>query len=779
MRYRILVSFLLFFFIYNQSFSEPTATLDSLKQMLLKTKDHREKANIHLAIAKLQKKYDSIRIYSERALENAQIADDTSLYGPIYKSIGVSFHMNNSLDSALIYYDSALMFLSKNADANTIARTYSNKSEIFIRYKSLDSAILNNEKCKEYSLHTDDVDLDRIYLKRKANILTLQGKNKESILVLKEMQKLPHINKRSIIHNYDDIGLNFFALGETDSAQYYYKLASKVNANEYPMDEIFILNNEANLFNFISDDENSIKCYLTAINIADSIKYPYGKALIGSNLANLYFNWGKYKEAIKIYQEHIPYLKDNGILKNLAINYANIGISFYSLDMGDSSMFYLKKAKNICLATDNQSLLSSTYHNLGRLYLSSNEYDSALIYFHKALEANTRENNINTKANIYHDMALAYSGLTEFSHAISLADSAQAIYQRVNNRKQSIETNLTMAKIYAAAGNYKKAYIKLDNFRNSNDSLFSKEKHKQITELETQYKMAQKETQIQRQLAKLADNELIIKSEKNKTLTYAIISAGATILVLLILIFFLRNRHKHLSIKNDLEQHKMELESRLLRSQMNPHFIFNSLNSIQSYITSKDQYHALIYLSKFAKLMRSILENSRHAFVSFEQDLSTLMIYTELESLRFEGQFKYQFSVDDDIDPENTYIPPMLVQPYIENAIIHGIIARKDNNGSLFIKFEFIENNHIKCSIEDNGIGREKAMKIKSNTLHPHKSLGMQVTKERMELISEMNKISFNEKIIDLKDKNKQALGTKVEIVIPYKENDNYTDSNS
>ena len=768
MRLQLIFCFLLFYSFQVFSVNNNITNIDSLKNTLSSTKSEKQKAALCLQIAKNVKHYDSILLYSERALNMAKLCGDTSMLGDIYKSIGVAYHLASSYKNALTYYDSALFFLNQKNDANTIARTYSNKCGIYIRFNSLDSAIVNNEKCKEYSKFINDPDLDRIYLKRKANILSIQGKYHESIKVLKEIQKQASTTNKSKSFNYKDIASNFYDMGMMDSALYYNKLALQTNAHKYPTDEISTLNNMANVYNFTGDDENSIKCYLRAIHIADSIDYEYGKALIGSNLANLYFNWGKYKEAIKIYKEHIPYLKKNSIWHNLAVNYINIGISYNSIGLIDSSLLYLEKTKDICLATNNLSILSTTYHNMGRGFMSQQNYHKALLYFEKALETNKIDNSSNTKANIYHDMSICYSALKKYPLAISLADSAKSIYLRVKNGKQSIDVQLTLSEIYAQSGNYKEAYTKLNDYRIKNDSLFSKEKYKQISELETQYETAQKEAQIQKQLVKISADKLIINKEKNKALTYAVLFAGAAILLLLILIFLLRNKQKHQLVKKELVQHKMELEGRLLRSQMNPHFIFNSLNSIQSYITSNDQYHAETYLSKFAKLMRSILENSRHAFVSFEQDLSTLMIYTELEHLRFEGQFTYEFTIDDQINFENTYIPPMLVQPYIENAILHGLVAKKDNNGNLEVKFELMDNDFIKCTIKDNGIGREKAREIKKRTVKPYKSLGMQVTKERMELISEINKVSFEEKITDLKNEEYVAIGTLVELIIPF-----------
>jgi len=768
MRYviQILTTLIISFSLVSISYAQQTKK-DSLLH-LVNTAEVNEKADLFLELSKVSNATDSILKYGSLSLKWAKQFNDREQTGDAYKSIGVSYHIASHYDKALTYYDSALLYFSTETQSNAIARTYSNKCGIYVRFNSLDSAILYNELCKKYSQYTDDKYLDRIYLKRKANIFSLQGKHQESIAVLKQIQKDPDISRKSQVMNLQDIGRNFFGLGQIDSALYYYNLVYDFNINDYPKEKITLLNNKANAYIFISDHENSIKCYLEAIEIADSINYRYGKSLINSNLANLYFEWNEFSKAIEIYKESIVYLEEFGVLTNLAINYVNIGIAYNSLDNIDSSLIYLEKSKSICLQTDNQALLSTVYHNIGRCHMFEGENKKAITFYQIALEANNRDHNVNTKANIYHDMALSYSDLNNYQMAMRFADSAKQIYHDIGNAKQAIDIELSMADIMKNNKNYKGAYEQLRRYMYQKDTLFSAEKHQQMNELEAKYQTAKKENEIHAQLIQITEGELLLKNEKNKALTYAVLFTGAVILLLLILIFLLRNKQKHLLVKSELEHHKMELKGRLLRSQMNPHFIFNSLNSIQSYITSNDQYNAETYLSKFAKLMRLILENSRHSFISMEQDISTLRTYTELEHLRFEGEFGYNIEVDENIDLDNTYIPPMLIQPYIENAIIHGLVGHTNKEGQLTIKFQKIDSEHIKCIVEDNGIGREKAKELKERSMKPYRSLGMQVTKERMEVISEINKVHFHEKFIDLKDDKHEAIGTRVELIIPF-----------
>jgi ligand-binding sensor domain-containing protein len=209
-----------------------------------------------------------------------------------------------------------------------------------------------------------------------------------------------------------------------------------------------------------------------------------------------------------------------------------------------------------------------------------------------------------------------------------------------------------------------------------------------------------------------------------------------------------------------------KIELKALRSQMNPHFIFNSLNSIQHYIFNTKSDEAIKYLSKFARLVRTILNNSNKPTVTVGEDLEALKLYLELEQMRFEEKFDYEILVDPSVDSDYDIMPPLLIQPYVENAILHGLNT-KPGKGMLKIAFRS-DNNYLICTIEDNGIGREKASEIKRTMpKSKHKSLGMKITEDRLKILNDVNNSQLSVTITDLKDENGNALGTKVELFIP------------
>lgn len=216
----------------------------------------------------------------------------------------------------------------------------------------------------------------------------------------------------------------------------------------------------------------------------------------------------------------------------------------------------------------------------------------------------------------------------------------------------------------------------------------------------------------------------------------------------------------------EIEKQKFDLEQKALRLQMNPHFIFNSLNSIQSYILSHDAEKAIQYLGKFSQLMRLILIHSAHKLISLKDELLAVTYYLDLEKLRFENKFDYSIRVDENIDEEFIEIPPMIVQPYIENAIIHGLL-HKPAKGKIDLDFK-LRGSRIICTVTDNGIGREKSMEIERQSGIKRKSRGMLITKARLEILNRQSNDEFSVKVFDLKDENGIPVGTKVEIVIYY-----------
>jgi ligand-binding sensor domain-containing protein len=218
-----------------------------------------------------------------------------------------------------------------------------------------------------------------------------------------------------------------------------------------------------------------------------------------------------------------------------------------------------------------------------------------------------------------------------------------------------------------------------------------------------------------------------------------------------------------------IAQRMVELEGNALRANMNPHFVFNALNAIHDFIANSDERSAHLYLGKFAQLIRRILDQSRRNYISLEEELITLKLYLELENMRFEHKFDCQITIADSIMPYDIELPPMLIQPYLENAVRHGLM-NLGQPGIIAVKFEQ-QGQQLKCTITDNGVGRKKAVEISSKRLKNHRSAGMEITLKRVELLNQQhaNEKYVGVEIIDLTDEHGNATGTQVTILLPIK----------
>jgi LytS/YehU family sensor histidine kinase len=211
------------------------------------------------------------------------------------------------------------------------------------------------------------------------------------------------------------------------------------------------------------------------------------------------------------------------------------------------------------------------------------------------------------------------------------------------------------------------------------------------------------------------------------------------------------------------KQHATELEMHALRAQMNPHFIFNSLNSINMFILENNKLQASEYLSKFSRLVRLILQNSQEARIPLENELEALRLYLQLESLRFQNKFEYQILVNDELDARVLKVPPLIIQPYVENAIWHGLMHKKEK-GHLEVAI-YLENESVFYRITDDGIGRKNAADLKSKSASTHKSMGMRITTDRLATLQHQNETSLT--ITDLVLPDGKPEGTEVLIRIP------------
>jgi len=364
------------------------------------------------------------------------------------------------------------------------------------------------------------------------------------------------------------------------------------------------------------------------------------------------------------------------------------------------------------------------------------KHDSAIIYYHKGLE-------------------MADSALLNFSMS-GYTSIWGAVVDRDFLKKRKSNAYYFLYDVYSAIGDHEKALEYYIKYKNAEDEIYQEETKNLVAMLEAD----SENEKIEKKIALLEGDKQIneLKMVQTRNLNVGIIIVF--VILLLVGILFLRQN----KLKNE---HKSTLlEQKLLRLQMNPHFIFNALSSIHSLMNPRDVNKASDYLGNFSRLLRSSLESSREEYILLEEEITSLKNYLELQQLRYENKFNYNIDIDLKIDLEGTIIPPMLIQPFIENAIEHGI-RHKEVQGNIYIRFK-LENKKICCEIEDDGVGREKAWEVEYAKTGKHKSLATEIIRDRIKILNKKLKQKISLTITDLKSEANEAKGTRVKLDLPY-----------
>jgi len=447
------------------------------------------------------------------------------------------------------------------------------------------------------------------------------------------------------------------------------------------------------------------------------IKDYYFLTLIHSGLGKIYERNTEREQSVRAYLNVVHMCESMEMRSRLSWHYLNVGVGYMALNEEENAEAYFKKAINI---TDDvsQYARASAYANLGHCYFQKKLYNEALELYQRAevlyKEKSPRDfYNFSIleswKAQLYAETNRRRRAMKHFAAAYAYAEIIED-YRQLSDVCKNIST------FYADIGDYKSAYEYLVE-------------HDKMEELYIE------------QVNKRQRLELEVKYEAEK-----------------------RQREAEL-----LRLQSTKLQLKALRAQMNPHFMFNALNSIQNYITSNEVTFAAKYLSKFARLMRQALEYSDKEIISLEEEVEFLKDYLLINAkLRFEDKLEYKVIMDDDIEEDIFGVPTMIIQPYVENAIEHGL--RPKNKGLIKIHFQLYDEHTICCVVEDNGIGRDRARKLqeKDPNYENHKSRGTNITERRLDILHRSTGEEVYIQTIDMKDEaSQEALGTRVEIKIP------------
>jgi len=445
--------------------------------------------------------------------------------------------------------------------------------------------------------------------------------------------------------------------------------------------------------------------------------------------------------------------EDNILFRELAHN----GLGAKILTLGKDyklSMYHLNKSLAYSIQLNDSTKINVAKSRIAWNYYLQNNLDSSLFFFTELL-SDIHDDDFVFLSNTYGNIGTIYRDKKELKLAIEYYDKAIGCALKVNNWYNLSWIYKDLSSMYSNNHDFEKAYSCYVSHKRYSDSLKTNSFNQGLLEAREKFAVSEKEQKL----------ELLSLKLKNQNIA---IYGFAGFFMLSVFIGFLLIRQSKLNAKrriSEMNQKISEITQANLRQQMNPHFIFNTLNSIQYYMYQHDKLSTNNYLTKFSSLMRRILENSQHTSIALNDELDAVNLYLELESVRFKNKFDYEIKIDDEIDTLLYKIPTMLIQPYVENAICHGLM-NKDEKGYLKIKIN-LKSDHLACIIEDNGIGREAAMEIRKKKEANHNSLGTKITESRLDLVNLLYGTSLKTIYTDLTDDNGKPNGTRVEIQIP------------
>lgn len=547
-------------------------------------------------------------------------------------------------------------------------------------------------------------------------------------------------------------GLYYYFKKNYDSALYFYKEGIEILKDKEPTSTLISLHiNTGVVLYEQAKYKEAIEQYLSAKTLAVSLNDSAMMVKILINLSNSETTINNTPQALQTITDAIKWNGNNkAVLPNLLVSQAAL---FAKTGDTVNALKNYKLSADLLSNTPNLKLKANTLNNYGNLLYATGDRKAAETLHNEALAIFETINDTEGRLTIMNQMA--NNAFVQGNYAKALSIYKEVAIQADDNLplKRSVYTNLVLT--YKNIGDYKNAFESLNILNAVNDSISNTEIRKTIEKLKTENAVQQAE----------------IKSEREKlTLSNRIVWLTIGLIVALCIIGIVllsRQKQKLKAQKQQLEniRQKSELEMQLFRTQMNPHFFFNALYSIQNYMLTNNALQSSRYLGKFARLARAILEGNAQPFVPVEKELSILEDYLSLEQLRFEDKFTYNIYCDEEI-AANYQIPTMVLQPFIENAIIHGL-AKTKYDGVINVNIDIEKNtSRLVATIDDNGTGiqpKDESAEQKAEK----KSMALALTKKRLELLSAQYKNDFHFEITDKKLINTNDSGVKVVVYLP------------
>lgn len=561
-----------------------------------------------------------------------------------------------------------------------------------------------------------------------ANALGVQARNKSKFdqslqyhrLALQLAEEIRDIDLR--VTSLNMLGVTYRRMDAVRSSLDYHKQALEL-AEKAPIQSETILKSTAVALNSIGNIYLTLKQYelgeqqfARALIVEEKVGNKLGLAINYQNLGYVREAQGQLDKALESYRKSYQYNTEIKSTLGLMICDNSIGQVYLKQNKPKAALRLIEPTIQVAQELGDQFYIALAHINAGWGSTIMGDYEKAEEYLKRGL-AVALEHGLQTS------IADAYLRLSELSeNELKFADAL--------------------------------AYLK--NYQDYQEKILNEKNLQYTADLIIKYDSEKKQNQIQL-LEK--ENEIVkIKLFQNRRFLFAFLLVSALVLGIFYILY------RQYKLKN--EKNVLSLEQQMMRAQMNPHFLFNSLNSIKLYIINNDKEKAVYYLNKFAKLIRTILASSTEKEVTLQEELDTMDLYVNIENIRFSNKIGYNVSVLDGLSTQDIKIPSFVLQPFIENSIWHGL-STKEGEKNIQLSVTRRDDRHVQIQISDNGIGRELAKEMNKNKILKQKSVGIDITKERLNNFAKNFKGSFQLQFDDLKDDQGNPIGTQVRLIIP------------
>lgn len=522
--------------------------------------------------------------------------------------------------------------------------------------------------------------------------------------------------------------------------------------------------------------KEAVESYFGALKIAEKSTLYSAQVTILNSIASIYEDQGEPDKALVYYRKGLKIALEKKIKNKLHYLYNNLGHHYSQTTLNDSVIYYHQKSLAIRQELKDTLNMALSYGNIGHFYFKKlKDYKTALTNLQRGLELQKKFGDQQGVVETLLNISDIYFDTQNVQKAEAYAFKGQQVSQQTNYLFGQIESASRLARIYKKKHDYRRSLQMYELSVILEDSLERGENKNAALKTEFKYESELKEAQIK----DLSQQKQIIEleSDRKNTLIYSILGG---IIALIVIAYFsfarfkakkenelLQTQLQEAQHRIKIEQKATESELKALKSQMNPHFMFNALNSIQEQFMYGDKAIANEQMGNFTYLTRQILSVSGKKRISLATEIEILTKYLELEKMRFAEGFQYTIHLSERIDEDYHQIPPMLIQPFVENAIKHGLM-HKVGEKKLRIAFDLDElEENLLCFVEDNGVGRQKAAEIKSKRWPQHESFSTSATEERLKLLGNAPNGQGWLVYEDLKDEAGKPIGTKLTLKIP------------